>query len=58
MPTDRLEIRELLGRDSVSTTPTTDLKSAIRRIGFAMVKNPAFEVALEKAFELEAGSAL
>lgn len=43
---------------SRSAPPTTDIRTAIGRIGFDMVKTLAFEVALDKAFDLRAGSGL
>jgi HD-like signal output (HDOD) protein len=43
---------------SRSPHPTTDIPVAIGRIGFHMVKNLAFEVALDKAFGLKASSGL
>lgn len=43
---------------SRSTARTTDVKIAVGRLGFDLVKNLAFELALEKTFKLEAGSGL
>jgi HD-like signal output (HDOD) protein len=43
---------------SRSATPTTELKSAIGRVGFDMVKSLAFEIALDSAFKLDARSGL
>jgi HD-like signal output (HDOD) protein len=43
---------------SRSAPPTTDIRAAIGRIGFDMVKTLAFEVALDKAFDLKASSGL
>jgi HD-like signal output (HDOD) protein len=39
---------------SRSASPTTDVKAAINRIGFDMVRNLAFDLAIAKAFQLEA----
>lgn len=41
---------------SRSLHPTTDIRTAIARIGFDMVKNLAFEVALDKAFDFKGDS--
>jgi HD-like signal output (HDOD) protein len=41
---------------SRSLHPTADIRTAIARIGFDMVKNLAFEVALDKAFDFKGGS--
>lgn len=38
--------------------PTSDIRTAIARVGFDMVKALAFEVALDKAFDLAGGSGL
>jgi HD-like signal output (HDOD) protein len=38
--------------------PTTDIKVAISRIGFDMVRNLAFDLAIAKAFQLEANPRL
>ena len=43
---------------SRSAPPTTDIRTAIGRIGFDMVKTLAFEVALDNAFELKSSSGL
>lgn len=43
---------------SRSAPPTTDIRAAIGRIGFDMVKTLAFEVALDKAFDLKGSSGL
>jgi HD-like signal output (HDOD) protein len=43
---------------SRSAGATSDIKTAIGRIGFDMVKTLAFEVALDQTFELGAGSRL
>jgi len=43
---------------SRSAPPTTDIRTAIGRIGFDMVKTLAFEVALDKVFELKSSSGL